>query len=68
MAAVGKILRVSFEQFLLPRGAGSEARRGLLRSVGWERRAAPAGERVVLASVGVTLDVDALYFNPLADH
>ena len=38
------------------------------RSVGWERRAATNGESVVLTSLGVTLDVDELYFNPLADH
>ena len=30
--------------------------------------AAGAGESVALASIGVILEVDDVYFNPLSDH
>ncbi len=35
------------------------------RDRGWERTVASAGERAVVPSIGVTLDVDEVYFNPL---
>jgi len=35
------------------------------RSRGWEGMAASAGESVALASIGVILEVDDVYFNPL---
>lgn len=38
------------------------------RSRGWEGQAVGAGASIELASIGVVLDVDDVYFNPLADH
>lgn len=47
----------------------SQDKRGLevfSRERGWERVTAAAGQLAILPSLGITIDVDEVYFNPLA--